>query len=619
MNKNRKVQRQKTSREIQSDLEKMGLERDKEAQMDRLNAISHFQINKDIKHKNAKQKLLCKTIMENEITFVAGAAGTGKAQPLTEPILTPGGFVEIGSIRPGDKVISVDGTPVNVNSIHPQGEKDVYKVSFSDGTHTLCCGEHLWETQTEADRNNRKKRNGVAIREPLSGAVKTTFEIKESLLTNRGRKNHSIPICNPIQFANKELIINPYLMGCLIGDGCYSQHFVSFSSADEEIICEFKQSLPHPVKISKKPGDNYDYYITTKTRSNKANNLLLFEVRDLGLMGQKSHEKIIPDKYLYSSVEDRVELLRGLMDTDGHIPKNGSSIEYYTTSQILASQVMELIRSLGGISSIRTKKPFFTDKFGEKKQGKICYVVTVLFETLNPFKLSRKAGLFSDKKRMKIKYITGVEKQGEEECVCIHIDHPRHLYVTRDYNVTHNTLLSLKTALELLKIDNEYSQIILTKPIVEAGESIGFLPGDIDSKIDPYMDSFLGNFKKLVGSTKTKDFIQNDVVKYVPLAYLRGETFENSVAIIDEAQNTTVAGLKLWISRKGESSKLIIIGDTDQTDLYLRNGQRSGLDDAFNRFQGLPKIGFIQFTEDEIVRSGILIDVMKRYKLELKS
>jgi len=86
------------------------------------------------------------------------------------------------------------------------------------------------------------------------------------------------------------------------------------------------------------------------------------------------------------------------MDTDGHIPKNGSSIEYYTTSQILASQVMELIRSLGGISSIRTKKPFFTDKFGEKKQGKICYVVTVLFETLNPFKLSRKAGLFSDKK-----------------------------------------------------------------------------------------------------------------------------------------------------------------------------------------------------------------------------
>lgn len=184
---------------------------------------------------------------------------------------------------------------------------------------------------------------------------------------------------------------------------------------------------------------------------------------------------------------------------------------------------------------------------------------------------------------------------------------------------TGKTLLALKTALELLKMENEYNQIILTKPIVEAGESIGFLPGDIDSKIDPYMGSFIGNFVKLIGATKTNELIKNGVIKYVPLAYLRGETFDNSIAIIDEAQNTTVSGLKLWISRKGESSKLIIIGDTDQTDLYLRNGQYSGLDDAFKRFQNMDKIGFVKFTEDEIVRSGILIDIMKRYKKELDS
>lgn len=183
---------------------------------------------------------------------------------------------------------------------------------------------------------------------------------------------------------------------------------------------------------------------------------------------------------------------------------------------------------------------------------------------------------------------------------------------------TGKTLLSIKTALELLQMDNEHNQITLTKPIVEAGESIGFLPGDIDSKVDPYMGSFLGNFKKLVGPAKTKDFLNHGVIKSVPLAYLRGETFENSVAIIDEAQNTTVAGLKLWISRKGASSKLIVIGDTDQTDLYLRNGQRSGLDDAFLRFQGLNNVGFVKFTEDEIVRSDILIDIMKRYKKDLE-
>lgn len=179
---------------------------------------------------------------------------------------------------------------------------------------------------------------------------------------------------------------------------------------------------------------------------------------------------------------------------------------------------------------------------------------------------------------------------------------------------TGKSMMALKTALELLKMDNEYTQILLTKPIVEAGESIGFLPGDLNEKIDPYMNSFVGIFKKLIGPSKTKDFLNNQVIVSNPLAYLRGETFENCVAIIDEAQNTTVSGLKLWISRKGQTSKLIVLGDADQTDLYLRNGQKSGLEDAFERFQGVPGVGFIEFTEDEIVRSDILIEIMKRYK-----
>lgn len=181
---------------------------------------------------------------------------------------------------------------------------------------------------------------------------------------------------------------------------------------------------------------------------------------------------------------------------------------------------------------------------------------------------------------------------------------------------TGKTLLSLKTALELLKEDNEYNKILLTKPIIEAGEAIGFLPGDIESKTDPYMGSFIGNFSKLIGKARTQELLSSEVLVSAPLAYLRGETFENSIAIIDEAQNTTKSGLKLWLSRKGESSKLIVIGDTRQTDLYLRRGQKSGLADAFHRFQGVPGVGFVEFTEDEIVRSDILIELMKRYNEE---
>lgn len=180
---------------------------------------------------------------------------------------------------------------------------------------------------------------------------------------------------------------------------------------------------------------------------------------------------------------------------------------------------------------------------------------------------------------------------------------------------TGKTLISLKTALELLKKDdNEFNKILLTKPIVEAGESIGFLPGDIDSKTDPYMGSFFGNFAKLIGKKKTDSLMNGGTISSAPLAYLRGETFENSIAIIDEAQNTTKAGLKLWLSRKGETSKLIVLGDTEQTDLYIRGGQLNGLSDAFERFKGLDRVGFVEFTEDEIVRSDILISLMKRYK-----
>ena len=183
---------------------------------------------------------------------------------------------------------------------------------------------------------------------------------------------------------------------------------------------------------------------------------------------------------------------------------------------------------------------------------------------------------------------------------------------------TGKTLMALKTALELLKKDNEYSKILLTKPIVEAGESIGFLPGDIDSKTDPYMGSFIGSISKLVGKTMAGELMKSETIVSAPLAYLRGETFENSIAIIDEAQNTTKSGLKLWLSRKGETSKLIVLGDTRQTDLYLRNGHSSGLEDAFKRFPGVPGVGFIEFTEDEIVRSDILIELMKRYNNNLE-
>lgn len=180
---------------------------------------------------------------------------------------------------------------------------------------------------------------------------------------------------------------------------------------------------------------------------------------------------------------------------------------------------------------------------------------------------------------------------------------------------TGKTFIALKAAVEVLKNrDFKASKILLTKPIVEAGESIGFLPGDIGEKTEPYMKSYLSNLSVIIGKSSTKEFMLNKIIESNPIPYLRGDTFNNSIAILDESQNTTPSAMKLFISRIGNNSKMIIIGDSDQTDLKLRFDETHGLDDAFKRLQGIPGIAFIEFTEDDIVRNDILIPIMKAYK-----
>jgi phosphate starvation-inducible PhoH-like protein len=190
---------------------------------------------------------------------------------------------------------------------------------------------------------------------------------------------------------------------------------------------------------------------------------------------------------------------------------------------------------------------------------------------------------------------------------------------------TGKTFIALMAALECLKNKKDFNieKIIITKPIVEASKSIGFLPGSIEEKISPYMYSFRANFKKIIGEEQTAYLLMNNIIKEVPLNYIRGNTIGDidsadktvgHFAILDEAQNATMKDVKLFISRLGEDSKMIIMGDDDQTDLKLDRGEITGLEDAYDRFQGLSGVGFFEFTEEDIVRDPFLTEIMKRYK-----
>lgn len=191
---------------------------------------------------------------------------------------------------------------------------------------------------------------------------------------------------------------------------------------------------------------------------------------------------------------------------------------------------------------------------------------------------------------------------------------------------TGKTLISLMAGLDCLKnSDMNISQIILTKPIIEitSNRGLGSLPGDINEKTLAYYTHFYDNLTKLIGSGQTKILKNDGYIKETVLNYLRGSTFGQytsdgksigSFCIFDESQNCTITEMKTFISRMGENSKLVILGDTDQIDIKLAKNEKCGLEDAIERLTDIEGIGYVEFTEDEIVRDPFLIEIMKRYK-----
>ena len=164
----------------------------------------------------------------------------------------------------------------------------------------------------------------------------------------------------------------------------------------------------------------------------------LLKLEEYGLMGKKSEDKFIPKKYLYGSIDERIQLLKGIMDTDGWTDKKDALCEFDTISEQLCKDVLELIRGLGGKASYSTKQGKYKSN-GKIIECKKVYRIYFTIKGINPFYLKRKAEKFSEPKFNYQKIITNIEKVRQEECQCIMIDHPEHLYVTDGYTLTHNT------------------------------------------------------------------------------------------------------------------------------------------------------------------------------------
>jgi len=177
--------------------------------------------------------------------------------------------------------------------------------------------------------------------------------------------------------------------------------------------------------------------------------------------------------------------------------------------------------------------------------------------------------------------------------------------VGKTYIVSHYALKSL------IEKGTPYDGIVITKPLVEAnGEKIGFLPGDLSEKTDPFMMSYWYNIRKFIGSDTMDILIHEKVIEVIPLAFMRGLTLDNKIVILDEAQNATPEQIKMFLTRIGDRSKYIICGDVEQTDRKDANG----LADSLTRFTNMNEIGICTFNKEDIVRNNLISKILDRYQ-----
>lgn len=354
---------------------------------------------------------------ETDIVIRSGHS-TGKAMPHSLVVDTPAGKARWGELAAGDRLFGSDGRPTEVLRVWPQGEREMVRVTFSDGTSTRCDWDHLWSVRGRSDR-----RHGLPGWRTL-----TTRQLFDSgLQRSNGRAQANvweIPVLTaPLAYPHSPTEVDPYAVGGWLGDGCRGTGYIT-SGADD--VAHWLSQIPGSRCITSQPC-----VLVPGMRK---------WARARGLMDRYAHEKAVPDELLYGSPSQRLALLQGLMDADGTVDKRNAT-SFTTTSPVLRDQVAWLVRSLGGIATTGSvKRPFYRTPSGERVDGRLAYTVGVQMPVC-PFRLARKVARWSPPRRGLHRFIVAIEPDGVEEASCVTVAASDHCYVANDGIVTHNTFI----------------------------------------------------------------------------------------------------------------------------------------------------------------------------------
>jgi phosphate starvation-inducible PhoH-like protein len=460
----------------------------------------------------------------------------GRAQPLTAKVLTPDGWRQIGDLRVGDLVVGSGGAPTPVLGVYPQGTKQVYRVTTQDGASTVACGEHLWTVRTVDDRSHGRPWR-VLETQDMIGKLR------------RGRVHrYELPLVKAVEFVPQDVPLDPYALGLLLGDGCLTTSTTpAFSTADTELVERLDAALPGVEVVH---TSRYDYVLRRSGGGGRGGvitaNPVTAVLRELKLAGTRSDTKFVPEKYLRNSIQVRIAVLQGLLDSDGGPVMQRDRtcrVQYTTCSERLRDDVLFLVRSLGGVAYWR-RRPALGRAPGRASGRTVhnrhdAYVLDIrLPEFFSPFRLSRKRALYDRSGGGRpMRFIESIEPMGEAETVCIQVAAEDSLYVTDDLIVTHNTLNDAFIILdEAQNTTPEQMKMFLTRlgfgaKIVVTGDVTQVdLPGGTSSGLKVVRD-ILQNVEDVhFAELSSADVVRHRLVAEIVDAYARYDAEQEQLA-----------------------------------------------------------------------------------------
>ena len=364
-------------------------------------------------------------VEKKQVVVVGAYSGVGKALTLDSLLITPNGTIRMGDVKVGDTVIDENGNPTKVTHVFPQGEKDVYRVTFKDKTYVDCCEDHLWKFKTRDDFRRGYGWKVKPLKEIISG-----YKLRRG---SRGQQGHNlyIPVSKPLNIPERFHIIPPYVMGLLLGDGGFSTAQISFTNTEQDVITKLKDETSQFGEWRKHRNNDIQY-----TLAGGRNNIMVNYIRDT-FNSCTGESKFIPKEYLYDSKENRLALLQGLIDTDGYVNEKGVTM-FFTSSKVLADDVAWLIRSLGSRCFVR--------KYKRDMRHSPEYIISIQEKSDKWFTSMKRKAQWDARKQFGRKIFTdrlaidSIEKLGiQKPMQCITVDSPSHTYLCNDFVVTHNT------------------------------------------------------------------------------------------------------------------------------------------------------------------------------------